>query len=343
MTHASQAGTRTDGRTLLILPRMHGFFSLFFQAVGQAYLAQKAGMTPAVYFNSNCLYWSDEGYNGERNLWNYFFESLSPVGIEDLFPGISVNALERYDISQFQKLCVGTPIVPNAEYPEDVIEYKSPLGVWSQRRFVHDLVNRYAILKPAIREKLDAYERENFSSHKVIGVHYRGLEKSQGKTQDGVVPGIGFSMQDFYIDEIRSRLRRYPSAKIFVATDSAQFLENAREQFGEAVLSREATRLNEDDEILGLHFKQHAEMAKPLLAEEVLLDAHLLSRTNFLVHGVSNVSNAALYFNPELPHFDVEFRHGKTAFYLKKELIRQLARFAPSAVARLQKLVAQKP
>jgi hypothetical protein len=40
-------------------------------------------------------------------------------------------------------------------------------------------------------------------------------------------------------------------------------------------------------------------------AEEVLVDVILLSRTHHLVHGVSNVSAAALVFNRSLPHTDL--------------------------------------
>ena len=338
MTDATQADDGTGGRILLILPRMHGFFSLFFEAIGQAYLAQKAGMTPVVYYNRHSPYWSDAGYNGERNLWNYFFEPLSSQRIEKLFPGVPLEALEGYDFKQFQNLCQGTQITPVEHYPEDVIEYKSPFAVWSQREFVHNLVSRYAILKPAIREKVEAYERDYFASHKIIGVHYRGLEKSQGQTRDGVVAIRKIDMQNYFLDEVRSRLRKFPSARVFVATDSAEFLAEARRRFGSAVLNREATRLSKEEEILGLHFKQHAEQVKPLLAEEVLLDVLLLARTSFLVHGVSGVANAALGFNPALPHFDVEVRHGKTSFYVLKELIRQISRVAPLAVAMLQKV-----
>lgn len=335
MIDTAQPGLRTGAQNLLILPRMHGFFSLVFGAVGQAYLAEKAGMTPVVYFNRHCPYWSDAGYNGERNLWNYFFEPLSSVSVQELFPGIPTKTLESYGLQQFQELCAGTRVTATSEYPEEIVEYKSPIALWSKRKFVHDLLNRYAVLKPNIRGKVEAYQRANFTSYHVIGVHYRGVEKSIGKTKDGVVPKRTTSLKAFYLSEVRTRLRSVPSAKIFVATDSAQFLEMVQQEFGDAVLCRAATRLSEEEEIVGLHFKQHAELAKPLLAEEVLLDSLLLARTDFLIHGVSNVSNAALFFNAGLPHFDVELRQSP-AFYLKKELVRQVARFAPAVITGLQ-------
>jgi len=49
-----------------------------------------------------------------------------------------------------------------------------------------------------------------------------------------------------------------------------------------------------------LHIKNPAVKNRALMGEQVLIEAKLLSLCDFLIHSVSNVSLAALFFNPHL-------------------------------------------
>jgi hypothetical protein len=323
-------------KVLLIVPRPHGFFSVVFQAVGQAYLAEKTGATPIVYYNRHCLYWSDAGYQGARNVWDYYFEPLSDLKIEDLF-SLDRAELEDCTPEKFAELAAGTDIVATKKYPP-VIEFNSPLGVNFQRKFVHRLLDKYLVLKPHIREKLDQFCKGHFKSKFVVGVHYRGVEKAHGERKDWIITRESRDLKEFYFVEMRRYLAKHPSARIFIATDSAQFLEEAKAAFGDAVFAREATRLDSAEESTGLHFSDHAKKNGALLGEEVLLDALILAKTNLFIHGVSGVSNAVLFFNPRLRHIDIEIRHGRTAVYVRREFFRQLERMAPGVHDRLRRL-----
>ena len=329
--------SRSDGnQVLLILPRIHGFFSLVFQAVGQAYLADKAGQSPVVYYNRHCQYWSDSGYNGARNVWEYFFEPLSEVTIDQLFP-IKRAILEGYTTDEFVALCSNTRITATKRYPP-VIEFKSPIGVYFQRRFVNQLLNKYLVLKPPIRDKVDDFYRAHFQSRPILGLHYRGLEKFQGQESDFLISRQTTDLKKAYFGEMRRYLRKHPSARIFVATDSEQFLEEVVAAFGNAVFFREATRLKRQEEAVGLHFSNQAKLNGPRLAEEVLLDALLLAKTDYLIHGISNVSNAALFFSPRLKHIDIEVRYGRTEVYLRREFYRLMNRLSPRAARLAERL-----
>jgi len=332
----------SEKQVLLILPRMHGFFSLVFQAVGQAYLAEKAGQSPVVYFNRRCLYWSDAGYNGARNVWEYFFEPLSDITIDHLFP-IEKGVREGYSVDEFAHLSSGTRVVATNRYPF-VIEYKSPIGVCFERRFVNRLLNKYLIFKPSIPDKasipdkVDDYCRAHFQSRPILGVHYRGVEKLSGREKDELISRRAPDLKEFYFREMRRYMRKHPSARIFVATDSEQFLGEAAAAFGRAVFFREATRLKKEEEVVGLHFSEQAKLNGPRLAEEVLLDALLLARTDFLIHGISNVSNAALFFSPQLRHTDIEVRYGRTKVYLRREFYRLMKRWSPGIARQVERL-----
>jgi hypothetical protein len=317
---------------VLILPRMHGFFSLVFQAVGQAHLAEKTGVTPVVYFNRHCPYWSDEGYNGSRNVWDYFFEPLSKITVESLFP-IEPNLLEGFTLDEFAERCAGTRVTVTNRYPP-VIECMSPIGVSFERSFVHGLLNKHLILKPRVRQMVDDFCRAHFQTRPILGVHYRGIEK----LGDPLYSRKAADPQECYLREMRLFLRKHPSARIFVATDSRQFMEAAKSAFGDTVISREVTRLEKEEESVGLHFRNPAKINGPRLGEEVLLDALILAKTDFFIHGISNVSNAVLFFNPKLKHIDVEIRYGKKSVFLYKELQRRVGQVAPPVAEQMKNL-----
>ena len=332
---AKSPSLSTSGDVLLILARREGLFSLVFQVLGLAHLAEKAGLTPVVYFNRQCLYWSDQGYQGSRNVWEYFFEPLSSVKIENLF-SLDTIVSEDLSLEQFRELTRGTRVKVTNTYP-DVVEYWSPLGIQSERNFVHRLMSKYMVFKPVIRAKADAYSQSCFGPNSVIGVHYRGQEKASGS--DGVVRGRTRELKRAFFREMRSQIERRPGSRLFVATDSASFLDEAKEAFGDAVLFREARRLPTDNESVGLHFTSDAQKYGAVLAEEVLIDALLLARTNCFIHGISNVSNAVLYMNPQLEHTDIELRTTPGTIYLRREFFRRLEKLLPGPVRFTKRLL----
>jgi hypothetical protein len=330
-----------DRKVLLILARPQGFFSLVFQVLGQSYLAEKAGATPVVYFNRLCPYWSEAGYEGARNVWEYFFEPLSELSIHDLFPA-GPEFLETATLEQFTDLARSTNIAVTDAYP-DVVEYWSPIGVYAELNFVHRLTEKFLVLKPGIRAKVEAYQQTHFAGGPVIGVHYRGMEKVVGKIRDGVVLARATHLRYAFLAEIRKQLEQRPGARIFVATDSAQFLEAVLNQFGEAVIYRDASRLDKENETVGLHFSQEAEQNGARLAEEVLLDTLLLARSDFFVHGISNVSNAALFLNPALPHCDMEMKTSGRSIYLRRELYRRAEKRFPRLISGIKRALGRGP
>ena len=147
-------------------------------------------------------------------------------------------------------------------------------------------------------------------------------------------------MRHVYLRQMKRYLDKHPKARVFVATDSVQFLEEAKAAFGDAVCALEATRLETADEIKGLHFSDHAKSKGALLGEEVLLDALILAKANFFIHGISSVSNAALFLNPRMKHIDIEIVHGRTAVYVRREFYRLMGRLSPTAARQVERLEA---
>jgi hypothetical protein len=295
-------------RYRMILSRPAGLFSLVFQAVGQAWICEKKRIIPIVYFNKNCLYWVDTPVNSSRNVWEYFFEPLSSARLSDLFStnDLSDPIFESFEKKDFLSLDFTAEVEFTNEYP-DVIKWSSPFLVQRQRRFVSLLIRRYLRLKPHIRSRVKTFLAENLIGNKLIGVHFRGSEKDKGKNRDGSAPVRIDGYENLYFRATSKEMKANPEALIFLATDSQSFADNMRSEFGSSVIMQDSIRaVDGQEEITGLHYLYQGSQNGRQLGEEVLTDAVVLSKCQSLIHGMSNVSHAALYFNPDLKSIDID-------------------------------------
>jgi hypothetical protein len=296
-------------RYRMILSRPAGLFSLVFQAVGQAWICEKKRIIPIAYFNKNCLYWVDTPVNSSRNVWEYFFEPLSSARLSDLFStnDLSDPSFESFEDKDFLSLVPTGEVEFTNEYP-DVIKWSSSIVVQRQRRFVNNLIRRYLRLKPHIRSRVKkTFLANKLMGNKLIGVHFRGSEKDNGKNRDGSAPVRIDGYENLYFRATSKEMKANPEALIFLATDSQSFADNMISEFGSSVIMQDSIRaVDGQEEITGLHFLYQGSQNGRQLGEEVLTDAVVLSKCQSLIHGMSNVSHAALYFNPDLKSIDID-------------------------------------
>lgn len=166
------------------------------------------------------------------------------------------------------------------------------------RSQVHDLITKYIHIRGEILEKVDSYVQEFFSNTPVIGIHYRGTDKIEE------APTVPYR-------EVLKQVRKYirensiERAKIFVATDEAQFLEYMQNEFGDSVIFH-STLYSEDGRPI------HEYPLNPYLqGEEALIDCLLLSKTDMLIRTSSNLSLWSTYFNLDLPVLELNKRYGQ--------------------------------
>lgn len=97
------------------------------------------------------------------------------------------------------------------------------------RERIGALAHKYIKLRPALAHEVDGFVNKNFKGHFVIGIHYRGTDKSSEapRTSYGKVT-----------EEINRQvhLRGLTDFKIFVATDEQGFLEYLKEKFPNRVI-----------------------------------------------------------------------------------------------------------
>jgi Nodulation protein Z (NodZ) len=222
------------------------------------------------------------------------YETKDPVEIDGLLidfgtlglyydPGYGPNWWNYY----FEPICIGNP--------EKGVVSQSPKSCYYQgfkkmrrttRSQASELVKKYIHVRKPILEKAEQFVSRHFTDFYVIGVHYRGTDKSRE------APRVPYEK---VFQMIAEQLPQNKPCRIFIATDEQKFLEEARQMFPGSVIACEAHRSETER---GVHLSHRNSYA---VGEEALIDALLLSKCHLLVRTSSNLSLWSTYFNPELP------------------------------------------
>lgn len=275
-------------RFLLILPRANvGFFSHFFQVLALLEIAERKGLIPVVFFNAKYPYWSQAG---EPNAWDHYFAPLSNYTVSDI-TGRSEQELAHFTCHDFDTLRLPNVFVTNSYFPEKVGIY----GIQSeeQRTLCASIVKKYIRVQPEILERVESFISTHFDQT-TIGIHVRGSDKP---TEYKLVTDVNVALTwDDFIQEANA-IRK--GGKVFVATESNEALQALLAGMPGSIYVN-ATRISGKTPP---HLTRGRDGVQ--VGEEALVDCLLLSRTAHLIHGLSNLSAAALVFSPLLPHTDL--------------------------------------
>ncbi|HYM26338.1 MAG TPA: hypothetical protein VEU08_24140, partial [Vicinamibacterales bacterium] len=269
-----------------------GLFSEFHSVLGALHYAREHGAAGVRVNFASPLYMSpDRG----PNWWRYFFERDSM-----LFDGA--------DAQQAEEVVLDRVVTKYGRYGgfSDVVQgvtpYFYPVTFGLDRGTLHEYVGRFAKVNACIRERAAALVHSLFEPKAfLVGVNYRGTDAVIRKWM-GVIRHYRTKPVPYeeYADEVRRVLERHAPAafQVFVATDESRFLGFMRRSFPDRVVAIDAPRAGDDGNAVHLD-----RSIPPLLkGESAMLDALLLARCNYLIKGRSNLSDAALVFNPALPY-----------------------------------------
>jgi hypothetical protein len=293
-----------------------------------------------VYFNRHCPYWTEGGYNGARNVWEYYFEPVSELRISDLV-SVTQDELEGASVSDFRSREIALNTAPDSPGWIDTPPGVLASNVWPrpitpthfrvprrQRRLLADIVARRIRVRPEISVKADAFFAEHLAGRPFVGVHIRGREKAAERIFAGF-PGV--LPIEVYTSAIDAHLVREPRALILCATDSDDALQQLANRYGSRVVAYPSHRLRSEEESVGLHHRASSGIDPAILGEEVIIEWLLLSRSELLVHGQSNVSLAATLLAPAMPSFDVYTQNSSTIRRLRRQMTISLRRRAAPA------------
>lgn len=265
-----------------------GFFSNYWWVMGHIVFARKLGYLPVVDMqNYKTLYSEEEPVCGETNAWNYYFENVGGVRLQDAYDSGKYVLAEARPLHKYaDKYCE-----PTYRYPTGrTIDYYYPLQ------------KRYMRIRPEIVEKFEK-KWEDFvrGRDKILGVHVRGTDMRNDLGHP--VPAA----VEAYIDQAGKILGRDSRIDaIFLSTDETDVTEAFQKAFakrGIRVFWNEAFRVGSDPGAVkktGVHETKPVnprERHKYLLGMEVLCDAWCLAKCNYLLCGYSNITNVVLIWN----------------------------------------------
>ncbi len=250
-----------------------GFFWSFFGVLNNLYWCDLHGKIPVVWWgrNSWCLYYQEEEYNGVKdNAWEYYFEPVSSLTYSPEDKIYSSHYVQDNLISWF-----------------DEKQYASLLDKPYKRK-VNTLINKYIVLKPCVKDKIDKFYEEQMKGRKVIGIHLRGTDK---KSEVEPIPIEKIcAMVNESTKELTDRV-------FLVCTDEAKLLAGARQLLDGTIITYDVFRSTDG---IAVHINTNHGYSMAKLGEEVLIEAILLSKCDMFFHTCSNVSSAVTFFNPEL-------------------------------------------
>lgn len=197
-----------------------------------------------------------------NNWWNYYFE---PIQIGEM-----IGAKPKYFTSRQKK------------------QFSVNAGRKMSSQRANFLISKYIKIKPELKKKIDAFYDFHFAGKTVIGVHYRGTDKIKE------APRVNFDSVYF---EILSAVDLFKEKnwKLFIATDDQNFLDYINGKWPDKIIATNSHRSKNEQSI---HLTGDNLYQK---GEEAVMDCLLLSKCDYLIKTPSNLSDAALQFNPNLP------------------------------------------
>lgn len=216
------------------------------------------------------FYWKgtpyDDASHGD-NVWEYYFEQVNPL------------------------LFTAGKNLPRQMAQQDFSWRNLP----ETRAIMSRYIDKYVQVKMDIQKEVDDYYNENMKDRNVLGVHIRLTDKATHPAEKKTIVSL-----DNYKTEIQNYIDIFPEAYIYIATDSTDYLTELQREFGDKILLPDVIRSSGGNSI-----HHHSKGNGYQKGKDVLIECLLLSKCNFLIKGVSNVSLCALFFNKDLEHFNI--------------------------------------
>lgn len=326
----------SDPRDLhIICERDVGLFSLIQQVVAQIPWALSEDRTPIAYFWDRCCYWTPEGMEGRRSVWEYYFQPLvEGMGEERVPDSVLVRIRSRFP----NPFDIGFPLKGNVWVSSHFGDHRKLRGKalsipyeWDDpgpdlRRTTEHLIRQFVRPRPHIVDRVDEFFRAHMEGHTTIGVHVRGTDSVSAKETRAYRQGsLSFER---YERAISRKLRDWPDARVLVATDSEESLGRMRATFGASVIAFESVRHQSGEAagegptgwVIPRYIAEDRSVAARNGAEAVI-EYLLLCRCQHLVHNGAGLARTVLLTKSTIPHTNVH-GGGKLAGRVRSVVLR---------------------
>lgn len=249
-----------------------GFFGNMFMTLNGIHMCEAAGVLPIPFWDSRCLFY-DSRYGS--NAWDYYFQQPKTFLLN----------------TQYTK-AKDWIFLPDAGTPY-------PLPERTSIRLAYAFcIKHFVRLRADVQYAIDSAHALMFEDRSVVGVHMRLTDAALG-FEGRTVPSI-----EHYVKFIDKLLESHNFSGIFLATDSTDAVTAMRRRYGNRILTLDCIRSNNDVSIHG-HYDSGVAGSPYLKGFEVIRDAYLLSKTDFLVRTHSRVTAYSLCLNPGLEFVNV--------------------------------------
>lgn len=249
-----------------------GFFWCWRQTIKGLMVADRYGFVPVVDW-SNSPYYMPDGFKGIMNPFEYYFEPVSPISLQE--------AEHSYNVTFYSAHSDGMP--------DRLYDHQVEAGLLEVFAEVN---KRHLRLRKELLEDITSQVNGLLQSKKTLGVHVRGVE--WGNIQGHPIP---VSLET-YINEIDSVVEDKGFEQIFLATDSEDTVSYFVGRYGSKIVYYEdIIRTPKGDKTLVIFDNSiKREDNQFWLGYEVLKDMLTLSYCSGLIAGFSHVSFAAEVF-----------------------------------------------
>lgn len=243
-----------------------GFFSNFRGSIAAIKRCTDTGLLPYMEWRNNPYTDPTKG----SNVWEYYFMPISRIPQNTI--------VNKYPIEQ------------------DFTWRNQP----QTREIMHDLIQKWVRLQPTLEHEINKFWEKNMKDHHVLGIHVRLTDKANHPRERMTIVSY-----ENYKHEIDKYIKIYPDTKIFLATDSIDYLESFKNDYGDRLILHPNITRSSGGKSIHHHMRGNGYKK----GKDVVTECILLSKCNFLIKGVSNVALCSLFFNKDLDHFNITSKY----------------------------------
>lgn len=253
---------------LYIGPGLGGMFASIFSVLHDVLWCEQNNKTPVVFWDDRSYYYNVYGFNGSKNVWEYYFQPVVPVNPRPshIVPRPFWRAGRIFD--------------------QDLINQET-------RSLAQSLVDKYIKLNPMVQKKVDNFYQTFMAGKKTVGIHLRGTDKyieAQLVSPEEII-SVALETAD-------------KDAQFLIASDEKWRFDRMKQLLQDQnriVIFYDCYRSESGK---SLH-QQSSRSPRCILGEDVITEVTLLSKCDLLIHTMSCVSTGALYFNATLKNIRV--------------------------------------
>lgn len=268
-------------RAIIKLPNWgSGFFSNYFCVISMLYEVEELGYEPYVDFTNTAFvedynpYFDESPPINTENPWDWWFYQ-KPLEID------SEHIFIQYSNNRFN---VNKKIWESSEL--------------SKARYLKD---KYTILRKPILDSVSSFFNKNFANRVVLGVMARGTEMNR------IHPEYGNQTVQDYIKKTKAVLKKHKEIDcIYLVTEDSATISAFQKEFPYLIYNKDVFRRTNEPLDYTISYPlwpcldKSRENHCKILGEEMLLQALLLAKCDYLIAKVCGTASAAIFFSEKI-------------------------------------------